>query len=145
MRTGRVEALLLILVGLFAGLFFGVLIWSWLADDDNTAEPVITDDRITSLRENPGVLPEPAPGPPPEATLTVHTDGCGVIRTEVPAYQHNGLTWNVYDSDGFQVLGRVADNETRYRYFQPGTYTVNLEALIGTEYVTISNTVTINC
>ena len=91
------------------------------------------------------MLPELAPAPAPEATLTVHTDGCGVIRTEVPAGEHNGLTWNVYDPDGFLVLGRVADNETRYRYFQSGTYTVNLEALIGTEYVTISNTVTINC
>ena len=112
----------------------------------DSSAPLIDDEQITSLRENPGlVLPELAPAPAPEATLTVHTDGCGVIRTEVPAGEHNGLTWNVYDPDGFLVLGRVADNETRYRYFQSGTYTVNLEALIGTEYVTISNTVTINC
>ena len=64
MRTRRVEAVLLILVGLFAGLFLGVLIGSRLAGDDDTSEPVIDDKQITSLRENPGVLPEPAPVPP---------------------------------------------------------------------------------
>ena len=42
-----------------------------------------------------------------------------------------GLTWVVKDQDGFQVLGRNAEGEDRYRYFQGGTYTVVLEAFGG--------------
>jgi hypothetical protein len=80
----------------------------------------------------------------PTATLTVHTDGCGVIRTEVPPDTDN-LTWHVEDQDGFAVLERNARSETRYRYFRPGTYTVVLQAFDGVAYVPISNTVTITC
>ena len=135
---------MLILVGLFAGLFLGVLIGSRLAGDDDTSEPVIDGKQITSLRENPGVLPEPAPVPPrsrPDRAyrwLRHHPHGGARRPARRPHLECVRLRW-------IQVLGRVADNETRYRYFQSGTYTVNLEALIGTEYVTISNTVTINC
>jgi hypothetical protein len=146
MRRGWTRAVVLILVGLVAGLSIGIVVGTQLPTDDDTSRPLIGGERIKNLRGRPRIaLPEPVAGPIPAATLTVHTDGCGVIRTDVPADQHTGLTWNVYDADGFQVLGRVADNETRYRYFQAGTYTVNLEARIGTKSVTISNTVTINC
>jgi hypothetical protein len=92
---------------------------------------------------------EPAPpaGPAPDSyTLTVHTDGCGVIRSEGPGGEDlHGLTWSVLDADGFVVLGRNALGETRYRYFSPGTFDVVLEAYGGESYVPVSNTVTITC
>ena len=78
------------------------------------------------------------------ATLTVHSDGCGVIRTEFEETPHN-LTWSVKDPDGFQVLGRNAEGETRYRYFEGGTYTVVLEAWNGDFYAPVSNEVIITC
>ena len=80
----------------------------------------------------------------PETTLTVHTDGCGVIRPEL-AEDPQGLQWTVEDLDGFSVLERNAIGETHLRYFQPGTYTVRLEAWGGESYVPISNTVEITC
>lgn len=80
----------------------------------------------------------------PEVKLVVHTDGCGVIRPEIADPPH-GFTWSVRDVDGFRVLGRNALNETHYRYFRPGTYTVVLEAWDGEKYAAISNVVTISC
>ncbi|WP_421119215.1 hypothetical protein ACE2AJ_17895 [Aquihabitans daechungensis] len=87
-----------------------------------------------------------APAGDPELThaLTVHTDGCGVIRTEADPEPRN-LTWEVLDEDGFSVLGRNALGETRYRYYRGGTYTVTLTAWGGDAYVPVSNTVTITC
>lgn len=82
--------------------------------------------------------------PLPDMELTVASDGCGVIRTELDDEPH-GLQWVVRDRDGFQVLARNALGETRYRYFQPGTYTVELKAWDGEKYAPISNTVTIDC
>jgi hypothetical protein len=81
---------------------------------------------------------------PPEGThtLEVHSDGCGVFRSGEIG---DDLTWVVKDQDGFQVLGRNAAGETQYRYFQPGTYTVTLEAWGGDHYVAVSNEVTITC
>lgn len=90
----------------------------------------------------------PAPAtttqPLPSAQLTVHSDGCGVIRTEMEQ-EPTGLQWSIGDSEGFEVLERNAAGETRYRYFRPGTYSVVLEAWNGNRYAPISNTVTINC
>ncbi len=80
--------------------------------------------------------------PEPTYTLEVHDDGCGVIRSGEIG---DDLTWVVKDQDGFQVLGRNAAGETQYRYFQPGTYTVVLEAWGGDFYVEVSNEVTITC
>ena len=77
--------------------------------------------------------------------LTVFTDGCGVIRSETRPEEYRNLTWTFRDVDGFQVLGRNAEGETRYRYFQGGTYTVALEAWAGTNYAPVSNTVTVHC
>ncbi|HMJ78004.1 MAG TPA: hypothetical protein VK507_18625, partial [Iamia sp.] len=77
-------------------------------------------------------------------TLTVHTDGCGVIRSTTDPEPDN-LTWSFSDEDGFSVLGRNALGETRYRYFSAGTYTVVLEAWGGDSYVPISNEVTVHC
>lgn len=82
--------------------------------------------------------------PVEQATLTVHSDGCGVIRTEFDETPHN-LTWSVKDGDGFEVLGRNAEGESRYRYYQPGIYTVVLEAWNGDSYAPVSNEVTIAC
>ncbi len=75
-------------------------------------------------------------------TLEVHSDGCGVFRSGEIG---DDLTWVVTDADGFQVLGRNAAGETQYRYFQPGAYTVVLEAWGGGYYVAVSNEVTITC
>jgi hypothetical protein len=82
----------------------------------------------------------------PQLKLEVFSDGCGVIRSETPAgASFQNLTWTFLDQDGFQVLGRNAEGETRYRYFQGGTYTVVLEAWGGSSYVPVSNEVTVHC
>lgn len=95
------------------------------------------------------VVPQPVePGVPDVDTyeVTVHTDGCGVIRTEGPGGEDlPSLTWSVTDADGFQVLERNALGETHYRYFVGGTYEVVLEAWGDGSYVPVSNTVTITC
>jgi hypothetical protein len=110
------------------------------ADDADTASP-----RLVVPFEAPTPPRRPTPTVPlPSATLTVFEDGCGVIRSEVPAEVQN-LTWSVRDLDGFQVLGRNAEGELRYRYFRSGTYTVTLEAWDGRGYAPMSNTVTISC
>lgn len=80
--------------------------------------------------------------PTTQYTLTVHSAGCGVVRTGEIGDE---LTWVVTDQDGFQVLGRNAAGETRYRYFVPGTYTVTHEAWGGGYYEAVSNEVTITC
>ncbi len=49
------------------------------------------------------------------------------------------------DQDGFQVLGRNAEGETRYRYFAGGTYDVVLEAFVDGKYSPVSNEVTVQC
>ena len=88
----------------------------------------------------------PTPPPPPKLELSVYSDGCGVIRSEAaPGTSYDNLTWSVRDAGGFQVLGRNAEGETRYRYFQGGTYTVVLEAFVNGGYRPVSNKVTIRC
>jgi ABC-type Fe3+-hydroxamate transport system substrate-binding protein len=88
----------------------------------------------------------PTPSPPPKLKLRVYSDGCGVIRsTPAPGTSYDNLTWSVLDEGGFQVLGRNAEGETRYRYFQGGTYTVVLEAFVNGGYRPVSNTVTVHC
>jgi hypothetical protein len=77
--------------------------------------------------------------------LTVFSDGCGVIRSDTRPGEYRNLTWSFRDLDGFQVLGRNAEGETRYRYFQGGVYTVAVEAWVGTHYAPVSNTVTVHC
>jgi hypothetical protein len=99
-----------------------------------SVDPVVVPRRLVAVPHE--VLPS--------ATLTVHDDGCGVIRTDVPPTVDN-LTWHIEDPDGFQVLDRAAESETRYRYFRPGSYTVVLRAFDGSAYVPISNRVTITC
>jgi hypothetical protein len=152
------------MVGLVLAIaFVGTIIWSVAQADD---EPVLLEDEIADLADELGeesvtfeetgepieppvsvVIPEDLqPDVPLDVgmyTLTVHDDGCGVIRTTLPDEPRN-LTWVVKDQDGFQVLGRAADGEDRYRYFEPGTYTAVLEAY-GRGYEEVSNTVTISC
>jgi len=62
---------------------------------------------------------------PVTAQLTVHDDGCGVIRSGSEGEPH-GLGWSVRDADGFEVLQRNAPGQTRYRDFRGGTSTVVL-------------------
>ena len=89
---------------------------------------------------------EPSPRPLPKLQLEVFTDGCAVIRSDdPPASTYQNLTWVFRDQDGFQVLGRVAEGETHYRYFAPGTYDVVLEAFGDGHYVPVSNEVTVRC
>ena len=94
-----------------------------------------------------GPAPAVSAGPASDTyALSVHDDGCGVIRTEGPGGEDlGGLAWVVTDADGFQVMGRNALGETRYRYFTPGTYDVVLESWGGDSDVDVSNTVTISC
>jgi hypothetical protein len=116
-----------------------VAVASWHAAPP-VVRPTATLRAVVGRRLDPGTRAASLP----TATLTVHTDGCGVIRTEVPPGVEN-LTWHIEDQDGFSVLDRNAQGETRYRYFRPGTYTVVLQAFAGGAYVPISNTVTITC
>jgi uncharacterized protein YceK len=86
------------------------------------------------------------PGPPRRLRLTVFRDGCGVIRSGTASGAgYANLTWTFRDQDGFEVLGRNAVGETRYRYFRGGTYTVVLEAWVGDGYRAVSNRVTVHC
>jgi hypothetical protein len=98
------------------------------------------DEMIEQLDE------PPKPPRPPKLELTVFSDGCGVIRSRPAAgTTYDNLTWTVLDRDGFQVLGRNAEGETRYRYFQGGTYTVVLEAFVNGAYRPVSNKVSVTC
>lgn len=100
------------------------------------------------LSESPPPVPDVAPAtmtPPPMIGLTVHTDGCGLIREDVDVSLYENLTWTILDADGFQVLGRNALGETRYRYFQGGTYTAFLEAWDGEKYAPVSEEVSLTC
>lgn len=111
-----------------------------------TATQTVTETATPSqspVEAGPGSTTDPAR----ELVLTVHTDGCGVIRPETGPGEYHNLTWSVRDADGFQVLGRNAQGETRYRYYRGGTYTVVLEAWGDATgaYVPVSNEVTIRC
>jgi hypothetical protein len=108
-----------------------------------TPEPITTESAPAAT-----VTSEPDPTPTASAgriRLSVFTDGCGVIRSDTRPAEYRNLTWTFRDLDGFQVLGRNAEGETRYRYFQGGTYTVAVEAWVGTHYAPVSNTVTVHC
>ena len=102
------------------------------------------DDLIEQLDSSAGAAPaEPRP---PKLKLRVFSDGCGVIRSRpAPGTTYDNLTWTFLDQDGFQVLGRNAEGETRYRYFQGGTYDVVLEAFVNGAYRPVSNKVTVTC
>jgi len=151
------------IVGLvLATAFVATIIWSVARDDDSGAAArdqgadTIVDPTTTTFDETaapivpPGsvVIPEELrPDEPLDAgmyTLRVHDDGCGVIRT-TRSDEPRGLTWVVKDEDGFEVLGRAAESEDRYRYFQSGTYTVVLQAYGAGSYEDVSNTVTVTC
>ncbi len=84
--------------------------------------------------------------PDASVQLSVAADGCGVIRGEVNGKNAvDGITWVIEDADGFVVLERTADAETRYRYFAAGQYTVTIKARYHGRYYTISNAVEIDC
>jgi hypothetical protein len=51
----------------------------------------------------------------------------------------------VKDESGFEVLGRNARGETRYRHYQPGDFTVELQAFVDGKYAPISNVVEVRC
>ena len=108
-----------------------------------TAEPAPIE---APVMPDPTVAPDSSDVARPPLKLEVFSDGCGVIRSEPPAgVVYENLTWTFLDQDGFQVLGRNALGETRYRYYQGGTYTVVLEAWGRDSYVPVSNEVTIHC
>ena len=153
--------------GALAVAFVGTIIWSVAQDaDDDGDRPsledemgdiadsldedtIVTFDEVGEPIEPPisVVIPdELVPDEPLDTgmyTLTVHTDGCGIIRTTRPEELRN-LSWVIEDEDGFEVLSRLALDEDRYRYFQSGTYTVVLRAY-GAGYEDVSNTLTIHC
>ena len=81
----------------------------------------------------------------PTATLTVASDGCGVVRSDVTGGSARHLTWSIKDAEGLEVLGRNAPAEDRYRYYRPGQYTVTLTAFLDGAYRPVSNTVSITC
>ena len=110
-----------------------------------TATPTVTE--TVTATPDPTLIPwESTEVEPPQLELEVYEDGCGVIRTEAePGVTYDNLTWSVKDTGGFQVLGRLAEGETRYRYFQGGEYTVVLQAWTDGAYRNISNEVTIHC
>ncbi len=110
-----------------------------------TAEPDLWD-RIDPGDLNLDPSATARPPKPPKLKLRVYRDGCGVIRSEAADdVDYQNLTWSVRDQGGFQVLGRNAEGETRYRYFVGGTYTVVLEAFVDGAYRPVSNQVSITC
>jgi hypothetical protein len=104
-------------------------------------------EALAELRDQDRAGTSPTPDPmPPRLSLRVYEDGCGVIRSRAPeGTTYQNLTWSVRDRGGFQVLGRNAETETRYRYFQGGTFTVVLEAFVNGGYRPVSNKVTVTC
>jgi hypothetical protein len=113
------------------------------ASDDPGSDALAT--RPTTLRlVTPRAL-VPTTTPIPHARLRVFADGCGVIRSAFPGGEPRSLQWSIVDPAGFQVLGRNALGETRYRYFASGTFTVVLKSWDGTKYAPASNSVTIHC
>jgi hypothetical protein len=131
-------------------------------EDEPAAAPTVTVTAtatvtVTATPEPITIGPETAPEPvaadpePSETSstgriaLTVFSDGCGVIRSATRPGEYRNLTWTFRDLDGFEVLGRNAEGETRYRYFQGGTFTVAVEAWVGGHYAPVSNTVTVHC
>lgn len=126
-NSGRREAFVLgVLAGLGAALVLGV----FLAVGGFFAWRAISGEEASSRME--------------QATLTVADDGCGVVR-DGPQGSPDMLQWVVRDEAGFQVLGRNAESEDRYRYFVPGNFTVVLQAHDGEKYVEVSNEVEIHC
>ncbi len=78
--------------------------------------------------------------------LTVDKDGCGVERSEVlGSTPVSSLTWVIVDGAGYSILERNAEEEYKYRYYQPGQYTVYINAWYDGRYHQISNEVTITC
>lgn len=67
-----------------------------------------------------------------------------MLRSAFPT-DPDPLQWSVTDASGFEVLGRNALGETRYRYYRGGTYTVVLRTFDGGRYVPTSNAVRIRC
>lgn len=96
--------------------------------------------------EGPAAVEEAAADQLPMLRLRVFEDGCGVIRSVPPAgTTYQTLSWSVLDKGGFQVLQRLAEGETRYRFFQPGRYDVVLVAFHDGAYRSVSNRVSISC
>jgi len=88
----------------------------------------------------------PNPIPDARVTLKVGEDGCGVERSEVTGKDPvMNLTWVVKDEDGYSVLERIAEGETKYRYFVSGHYLVSVKAWYKGNYHLISNEVEIDC
>ena len=78
--------------------------------------------------------------------VSVESNGCTVTRSDPEGSTDiRELTWVVIDTEGEQVLGRVATDEYEYTYYRPGTYYVHLETWHAGEYVPISDQVRINC
>ena len=128
-ETGRRQAFVL---GALAGFGAALVLGAFMAVGGFVAWRAISSDQ------------QATPAAMDRATLTVAEDGCGVIR-EGPEGDPDMLQWVVRDGDGFQVLGRSAEGEDRYRYFVPGDYTVALQAYDGEKYVDVSNTVEVRC
>lgn len=127
-----------LVVGLGAGGLVGFALGLWTGQGSVEA-------RGSADGLGPDAAP-PTPEPLPHLRLEVFADGCGVVRSEAPpGVDHPMLTWVFRDEDGFQVLGRAAETETRYRYFAPGRYSVVLEAHDGAGYQVVSNEVTVTC
>ncbi len=91
-----------------------------------------------------GVAAAPPEPKLPRYELELASDGCGVIRSTVDE-DARSLQWTVLDGEGFQVLGRNALGEDRYRYFRPGEYSIELRAWGGDRYVAVSDRIDISC
>lgn len=130
LRAGVVAAGVAALVGWGAtAVLAGGLVGAWLVPVDAGGRPSVV-------------------GPPdPRAyELTVHGDGCGVIRDRVVGEDDlPGLQWVLSDPDGAEVLARNALGEDRYRHDLPGRYTVVLQAWDGDGYTPVSDPVVVTC
>ena len=80
------------------------------------------------------------------AILSVKSDGCSVLRSEVAGTTSlQYLQWIMTNANFETVFTRRADVEYEYRYNRSGEYFVVIQAWYGGGWVTISNKVKINC
>jgi hypothetical protein len=136
--------LLLALVGLSVALSAAALVVALTGRDGGHRVALAVPTPTSPVSVAPNVYSPPT-RTLPHTTLAVFSDGCGVVRGAFPGGDPQALQWSVTDAGGFEVLGRNAQNETRYRFYQHGSFSVVLKAFDGAKYVDVSNAVHISC
>jgi hypothetical protein len=103
-----------------------------------------TQKNVASLLDQIEIKVESSIGKLPFVSLTIDSNH-RITRTVIESEFAKNLTWHII-RDGKQVLGRNAQNETSYQYFDnsPGQYTVYVTAFIDGSSRVISNVIFYN-